>query len=187
MTLPVKSLGAGRHAADKRIGDSRVARSSFGVAFLVEPIMPSCRTVCILSLASLTASFVALGGCQSTSSSWSSKSASVANESSFNVAMAAVTEADFAQRHQFYYYPSAGVYRDCDENRWLWSEDDGATWQTSTELPSHIALGAEIPFAIFLGANDPVMEHQAIVAAYPATDTLAPATATVQGSNDFDH
>jgi hypothetical protein len=149
--------------------------------------MQSRRNVWYPSIAALGFGLVTLAGCQSSSSTWSSKSASATNESSFTVAMAAVTEADFAQRHQFYYYPAAGVYRDCDEDRWLWSGDDGVTWNTSIELPSHIAVGDEVPFAVILGMNDPVMEHQAIAAAFPSHDGSLPATATVQGSNNFDN
>ena len=55
----------------------------------------------------------AFAACQSSNSARSNEHAGA--KSSFDVSMAAVTEADFAQRHQFYYYPVAGVYRDCDD------------------------------------------------------------------------
>lgn len=152
--------------------------------------MTARRNIRLVPIAALICSMGALTGCQSGSSSstpWSSKSASTSSESSFDVAMAAVTEADFSQRHQFYYFPNAGVYRDCDENRWLWSEDGGMTWNAGPQLPSQISLGDEIPFAVSLNMNDPVIEHQTIAAAYPADSAFGPATATVRGSNDFDN
>lgn len=101
--------------------------------------------------------------------------------------MAAVSESDFAQQHQFYYYPDAQVYRDCDEDRWLWSNDGGCTWQSGAKLPAECGVGKEIPFAVFLTLNEPAMEHQAIAAAYPAEHLMnMPATATVQGASDFE-
>ncbi len=129
------------------------------------------------SLAScvLLASFAALGGCQMFSKS--SKSSS-----SFSVSTAPVTEANFAQCHQFYYYPSKQVYRDCDEDRWLWSEDGGASFQASRALPVWISVGDEIPFAVFLTLDAPATEHQRIAAAYPVETGT---TVSVQGSNEL--
>lgn len=132
------------------------------------------------AFAAFALSAVAFAGCQSSNSSNSA-------QSSFDVSMAAVTEADFAQRHQFYYYPAAGVYRDCDEDRWLWSEDGGETWTCGPRLPAQFHVGGEIPFAVSLSMNDPAAEHRAIAAAFPPAGGMTPATATVQGSNDFEN
>ena len=141
------------------------------------------RTVRILTAAGLAGSAFALGGCQTASPA---KSAKATSQSSFNVAMAAVSESDFAQQHQFYYYPDAQVYRDCDEDRWLWSADGGFTWQAGATLPQQHDVGNEIPFAVFLTFNEPATEHQAIAAAYPADHLNMPAMATVQGKTDFE-
>lgn len=125
----------------------------------------------------------AFAGCQSSNSARTNEHAGV--KSSFDVSMAAVTESNFAQRHQFYYYPVAGVYRDCDENRWLWSEDGGNTWSCGARLPASFKPGDEVPFAVSLSQNDPTIEHRAVAAAFPAD--VAPATATVQGRSDFEN
>lgn len=100
--------------------------------------------------------------------------------------MAAMSESDFAQQHQFYYYPDSQVYRDCDEDRWLWSDDGGCTWQSGAKLPAQCNLGNEVPFAVFLTLNEPAMEHRTIAAAYPAEHMNVPTTATVQGKSDFE-
>ncbi len=97
-----------------------------------------------------------------------------------------MSESDFAQQHQFYYYPDSQVYRDCDEDRWLWSDDGGCTWQSGAKLPAQCNLGNEVPFAVFLTLNEPAMEHRAIAAAYPAEHMNVPTTATVQGKSDFE-
>lgn len=146
--------------------------------------MPANRIVVSLSAASVALAFVALGamsGCQSSRPMHTGR-----QTSSFDVAMTTVSEADFAQHHQFYYFPSSEIYRDCDENRWLWSEDGGLTWMSASTLPAERDPGDEIPFAVFLTLNEPAMEHRAIAAAYPRESMFAPGTATVQGSSDFE-
>jgi hypothetical protein len=132
--------------------------------------------VCPLAVASACM----LTGCQP-----SSQSTGVARNidgSSFNVSLAAVSEATFSNQHQFYYYPSAQVYRDCDQDRWLWSEDGGATWVSAARLPAEFLVRDEIPFAVHLTQDSPALEHQAIAAAFPApTAGHLPVTAAVQG------
>ena len=148
--------------------------------------MLSSRLIRCTSILAIAGVSIPLVGCQSASSQRASSSAAPdVNASSFEVSMAAVNEEVFSHQHQFYYYPNAGVYRDCDEDRWLWSDDDGLTWNFGTNLPQQIVLGDEIPFAVILGLNDPASEHQTIAAAYPDTGATAPATATAHGSNDF--
>jgi len=100
--------------------------------------------------------------------------------------MTAMSEADFVHRHQFYYFATAGIYRDCDEARWLWSEDGGATWTSGISLPAKFDPVDEIPFVVYLTTNDPAREHQMIVAAYPA-NAGAPETATVQGTDKIEN
>jgi len=134
----------------------------------------------LMPLAFAGAAVVVLGGCQSAPSHTATASRSAPGESSaassFDVKMAAVSEADFAQRHQFYYYPNAQVYRDCDEDRWIWSKDSGLTWQSGPRLPMSIGLGQEIPFVVTLSVDDPTIEHQETAAAYPP-DSAALTTA----------
>jgi hypothetical protein len=137
--------------------------------------MPARNASCIVVSAVLCASLVALGGCQTASRS-------SGGASSFSLAAASGEQATFAHAHQFYYYPSTQVYRDCDEDRWLWSEDGGATFQTARALPAGLSVGDEIPFAVFLTLDAPAAEHQRIAAAYPADSAT---TVTVQGDNDF--
>ena len=134
--------------------------------------------VCPLAIAAVCT----LSGCQS--SSRSQGVASNVEVSSFNVSLAAVSESTFSNQHQFYYYPIAQVYRDCDQDRWLWSEDGGATWVSDARLPRQIALRDEIPFAVHLTQDNPALEHQAIAAAFPTTSAGLPVAATVQGRFD---
>jgi len=136
------------------------------------------RSCVLAGLASLALPLSGMLGCQSASNSAGN------GASSFNMNMAKARESDFAQRHQFYYYPTTQVYRDCDENRWLWSNDAGATWHSAARLPANIDLGNEIPFAVFLSSNSPAREHAMIAASYPADGTL-PATAAAQGSSNL--
>jgi hypothetical protein len=91
-----------------------------------------------------------------------------------------ISEASFSHTHQFYYYPSTQVYRDCDDDRWLWSEDGGATFQASRTLPAGLSVGDEVPYAVFLTLDEPAAEHQHIAAAYPGQTP----TVTVQGTVD---
>ena len=133
---------------------------------------------CTLVSATLLASLFAGGGCQSASRSAGAGSSG----SSFAVSAMSTEQASFANAHQFYYYPSTQVYRDCDEDRWLWSEDGGATFQAARRLPAGVSVGDEIPFAVFLALDAPAMEHQRIAAAYPAETA---GTVTVQGASDY--
>jgi hypothetical protein len=104
--------------------------------------------------------------------------------SSFRPAMPAVSEASFAHRHQFYYYPTTQIYRACDQDRWVWTNDGGMTWQSGPKLPAGLDPGQEIPFAIFLNSRNPAAEHPAIAAAYPREGSATPAMATAQGPSD---
>jgi len=129
-----------------------------------------------LASAAIVASFGALAGCQS-----ASHRAVSSHASSFTVSMAAVSESNFAQRHQFYYYPSTQVYRDCDEDRWIWSEDGGLTWRSARVLPTELETGEEIPFAVTIALNEPATDHTRIAAMYPPeADTV-----TVRGESEF--
>lgn len=145
------------------------------------------RIRCVIALTCVVsggAVFV-VGGCQTAPGRGATAQSAATRSptsSSFDVTLAAVSEADFAQRHQFYYYPNARVYRDCDEDRWIWSRDGGLTWQSGRQLPLSIALGDEIPFAITLTSNEPAAEHTAIAAAYPPDD--ATLTASGRARND---
>ncbi len=174
--------------ADKTIGDLRVARPLFGTCsnHEAEFIMLSRRRPTAFAATAMLCSLVALSGCQS-GSRWSSKTDSVTGSVPSHVAMSAASENAFSNRHQFYYFPGASVYRDCDEDRWLWSENGGITWITGKHLPAEFDVSEEIPFVVFLTLNTPVIEHAAIAAAFPADAAFGPATATAQGSVDFNN
>ena len=139
-------------------------------------------------LAAFALSALDLGGCKGSSSK--AVSSDEFNQrgaaSSFRISMTAMSESDFAHRHQFYYFATARIYRDCDEARWLWSEDGGVTWTRGISLPAKFDPGDEIPFVVYLTANDPSREHQMVVAAYPDKAGAAE-IATVQGSDEIEN
>src|SRR5689334_19853190 len=68
-------------------------------------------------------------------------------------AEASATASAVHRSHQFYYYPEAQVYRDCEANRWYWMES--GQWQFGATLPQSIVLDAKAPFAVELKADDP--------------------------------
>lgn len=144
--------------------------------------MPRASSPHCCVLTALALSTLAFGGCKGSSST--ALSSDELNQrggaSSFRVSMTALSESDFAHRHQFYYFATARIYRDCDEARWLWSEDGGATWTSGISLPAKLDPGDEIPFVVYLTANDPSREHRMVVAAHPGV-VGAPEIATVQG------
>lgn len=126
-----------------------------------------------IALVMTCAAFAASGGvgCQNSSTHRNA----VGDKSSFDVSLAAVSEQSFSNRHQFYYYPQSELYRDCDQDRWLWSGDGGVTWAAGPRLPATIAWPNEIPFAISLAQDHPASDHPAIAAAYPADGEAATA------------
>jgi hypothetical protein len=142
----------------------------------------------VVSFAGLFAAIIVQTGCQSSPRGGSvSRNApgDASTSSSFDVTMAAMSESDFAQRHQFYYYANAQVYRDCDEDRWIWSKDGGATWHSGSRLPLSIGLGDEIPFAVTLDVNDPASQHPMIATAYPPSDeSMAASAARTRAETD---
>ena len=150
--------------------------------------MPRAPALYHCFLATFTLSTLALGGCKGSSSAAlsSDEFSQRGGASSFRVSMTAMSEADFAHRHQFYYFATARIYRDCDEARWLWSEDGGVTWTSGISLPAKFDPGDEVPFVVYLTANDPSREHQMVAAAFP-TNAGAPETATAQGSDKIEN
>jgi hypothetical protein len=77
--------------------------------------------------------------------------------------------ADRTPKHQYYYYPTTQVYRDCEANRWYWPTN--GTWEHGENLPTTVSLGSEIPFALELVGDDPTVQHASIAREYPAPRT----------------
>lgn len=91
----------------------------------------------------------------------------LSEESAAAARMSAVMEFTPAAHrpHQFYYYPEAQVYRDCEANRWYWME--AGQWQFGATLPQTIVLDTKAPFAVELNADDPRADHLTIASEYP--------------------
>lgn len=66
----------------------------------------------------------------------------------------------YVRKHQFYYYPDAQVYRDCESNRWHWVENN--SWKVSIDLPRTIVLDNDGPLAIELEGDEPAIHHARI-------------------------
>ena len=69
-------------------------------------------------------------------------------------------------KHQYHYYPTTQVYRDCEADRWIWPS--GESWKYGKTLPRSIDLGDEIPFVIELTGDDPAAQHASVSDQYPA-------------------
>jgi hypothetical protein len=60
-------------------------------------------------------------------------------------------------QHQFHYYPSCQVYRDCESKRWFWCE--AGVWKISATLPKTIVIADEKPCLIVIENDHPKHHH----------------------------
>ena len=119
----------------------------------------------LISGATLAAVALALGGCNMFKHA-------KADDEEFQAAASAAYPQPLTKPHapgaphQFYYYPNAQVYRDCEANRWIWIE--GQSWQSGVTLPARIKLDSKPPYAVELRCDDPWLEHRKVAQAFPA-------------------
>lgn len=72
---------------------------------------------------------------------------------------------NYGRKHQFYYYPNAQVYRDCESNRWHWVKNN--SWNVSVDLPKTIVLDVDGPVAIEIDADEPSGHHAIVSREHP--------------------
>jgi hypothetical protein len=72
------------------------------------------------------------------------------------------------RKHQYYYYPDACAYRDCEVDQWFWME--AGQWKCGPSLPDNIMVEVEVPVAIELESDTPYAHHAIVVSSTSTSD-----------------
>jgi hypothetical protein len=119
-----------------------------------------------LSVATLLASTALLSGCIHSTTVYDDVDVVHKTNTTNTIKQSGSSTTKVVVQHQFYYYPSMQVYRDCESNRWHWCE--GGVWKSNTKLPKSYMVDHEVPYVVVLEGHEPQHHHAVIVKNYPA-------------------